>query len=140
MLMGDQIAADLVNVNRFEPTQLAEVSSLVLDLLRDPRGSSFQVCCRRAQERIVQNSAPLRGCRPEMLPALLLLLLNIAARLASLLMESSRDITATITISLLLFSSLFKKNQTPRWALALSELPGAPWGLCSGARGERGGA
>ena len=46
-----------------------------------------------------------------MLPALLLLLLNIAARLASLLMESSRDITATITISLLLFSSLLKKTK-----------------------------
>jgi len=38
-----QLAADLVNVNRFEKAQLSEVASLVLDLLRDPRGSAFQV-------------------------------------------------------------------------------------------------
>mmetsp|Transcript_87509 Transcript_87509/g.175081 ORF Transcript_87509/g.175081 Transcript_87509/m.175081 type:complete len:227 (-) Transcript_87509:87-767(-) len=37
-----ELVADLVNVNRFEKSQLAEVASLVLDLLRDPRGSAFQ--------------------------------------------------------------------------------------------------
>ena len=32
-----------MNVNRFEQAQLQEVATLVLDLLRDPRGSAFQV-------------------------------------------------------------------------------------------------
>ena len=36
--------ADLVNTNHFQPSQLGEVATLVLDLLRDPRGSAFQVC------------------------------------------------------------------------------------------------
>jgi hypothetical protein len=38
-----QLANDLVNVNRFEQSQLSEVASRALDLLKDPRGSAFQV-------------------------------------------------------------------------------------------------
>jgi hypothetical protein len=38
---------DFLNINSFGQAQLAEITSMVLDLLRDPKGSAFQVCAVR---------------------------------------------------------------------------------------------
>lgn len=37
-----QVATDLANANVFAPSQLSELASMVLDLIRDPRGSGIQ--------------------------------------------------------------------------------------------------
>ena len=53
-----QVVSDLVNVNRFETAQLAEVATLVLDLLRDPRGSAFQVVHRGRDVKPLHDPRP----------------------------------------------------------------------------------